>query len=124
MVDKTKTKNQREDCIFCKIVRGEIKADKIMDTDNFIVINDAHPVSLGHCLIIPKRHYETILDLPSTLGSELVAIAKKQGLRLIKEGKADAFNINQNNFKAAGQLVMHYHLHVIPRKMGDGLKLG
>lgn len=117
MVEKNK------DCVFCKIIKGEIKADFICESDNFIVINDVHPASLGHCLIMPKKHYETILDLPSTLGSELVSLAKKQGLRLIKEQKADGFHLNQNNFKAAGQLVLHYHLHVIPRKTGDGLKL-
>ncbi len=117
-------REKNKDCIFCKIVSGEIKADKIIDTDNFIVINDAHPISKGHCLIIPKNHYETLLDLPSTLGTELFDLAKKQGLRLVKEQKAEGFNLVQNNFKAAGQLVPHYHLHIIPRKIGDGLKIG
>ncbi|MDP1728589.1 MAG: HIT domain-containing protein, partial [archaeon] len=69
-----------------------------------------------------KKHYETILDMPSSLGSELVDIAKKQGLRLIKEGKAEGFNLFQNNFKSAGQVVLHYHMHVIPRKINDNFK--
>lgn len=111
-----------KDCVFCKIVRGEIKNEFIYDSDNFIVVNDIAPATPGHCLIIPKKHYETILDMPSSLGVEIMDIAKKQGLRLIKEGKAEGFNLFQNNFKSAGQVVPHYHLHVIPRKLGDTFK--
>jgi histidine triad (HIT) family protein len=113
---------QKEDCVFCKIVRGEIKAQIISDEENFIVFKDANPISEGHCLIVPKNHYETILDMPSTLGTELLSIAKKQGLRLIKEKKAEGFNLIQNNFTSAGQVVMHSHFHIIPRKDKDGLK--
>lgn len=111
--EKTKT-----DCVFCKIIAGEIPAARLYDGDNFIVINDAHPASLGHCLIIPKRHYKTILDMPSSLGGELLDIAKKQGLRLIKEGKADGIKLVNNNYASAGQAVMHFHVHVIPHKTG------
>ncbi len=105
-----------EDCVFCKIVNGEIPLEFLYDSDNFIVINDAHPQTEGHCLIISKKHYATLLDLPNTLGSELVLIAKKQGLRLIKEKKATGFNFDQNNFSSAGQVVSHLHFHIIPRK--------
>ena len=55
-----------EDCVFCKIIKGEIKTDKVSDEENFIVINDANPVSEGHCLVIPKKHYATVLDIPSS----------------------------------------------------------
>jgi len=110
--------NKKEDCVFCKIIEGKIPADKVYEGDNFIVINDAHPVSDGHCLIIPKKHYFTVLDLPSLLGSELLAIAKAQSLRLIKEGKADGIKFVNNNFEAADQAVPHFHFHVIPEKNG------
>jgi histidine triad (HIT) family protein len=110
------------DCIFCKIIKGEIKTDKVDETDNFIVINDANPVAEGHCLIIPKKHYETILDVPNTLGTELVLLAKKNSIRLIKEGKADGIKLVNNNYKASGQLVPHFHMHVIPHK--EGKKVG
>ncbi len=120
MVEK---EQKNKDCVFCKIIAGDIPADKIYDSDNFIVMNDAHPVAVGHCLIIPKKHFVNLLDLPSTLGTELLDIVKKQSLRLIKEKKAEGFNILQNNFKAAGQVVMHSHLHIIPRKNNDGLKV-
>lgn len=108
----------KKDCIFCKIAKGEIKADKVADEENFIVINDANPVSSGHCLIIPKKHYETVFDLPASLGGELLSIAKKQGLRLIKEGKAEGIKLVSNNYEAAGQIVKHFHLHIIPEKKG------
>jgi len=114
---------KKEDCIFCKIIGGEIPCSKIYEDDNFWVMNDAQPLSDGHCLIIPKKHYATILDMPPSLGTELVSLAKKQGLRLIKEKKAEGFNLVQNNFSSAGQFVMHVHFHIIPRKKGDGLKI-
>ena len=107
---------KENNCVFCKIVNGEIKANILSDEENFIVMDDAHPASEGHCLIIPKRHYATIFDLPNTLGTELLTITKQQGMRLIKEGKAEGIKLVNNNFEAAGQVVKHFHLHVIPEK--------
>jgi len=118
MNEKTKEKQKTEDCIFCKIARGEIKGDVIADEDNFIVMNDIDQSILGHCLVIPKKHYETILDMPATLGTELVDIAKKQSLRLIKEGKAEGIKLVNNNYEASGQFIKHFHLHIIPEKKG------
>lgn len=110
--------DKKSECIFCKIASGETKSDFIYEDDNFFVVNDKFPVADGHCLIIPRKHYETILDIPSSLGTELISIAKKQGLRLIKEKKAEGFKLVNNNFKASGQVVPHFHLHVIPEKEG------
>ena len=111
-----------KDCVFCKIVGGEILAEKIDETDNFFVIKDANPVAEGHCLIISKKHYQTLFDLPLTLGTELVALAKKQGFRLIQEKKADGIKFVNNNYPASGQMVFHFHLHVIPHKEGKKIK--
>ena len=122
MAKKENIQNKKEDCVFCRIIAGEIKANIVSDEENFIVMNDAHPASDGHCLIIPKRHYTTIFDLPNTLGTELLTIAKQQGLRLIKEGKAEGIKFVTNNYGAAGQVVKHFHLHVIPHK--DGKQVG
>ena len=112
-----------DDCIFCKIVKGEIPAEKIQDGENFIIINDVNPVSEGHCLIISKEHYETIFDLPSEFGKELVEITKLHAKRLIDEGKAEGINIVNNVNEAAGQIVNHFHIHIVPRKKDDGLKI-
>jgi histidine triad (HIT) family protein len=114
---------EEKDCVFCKIISGDIKAEIIAEEDNFIIMNDKFPKTKGHCLIIPKKHYTTLLDIPSSLGTELISLVKKQGLRLMKENKSEGFNLIQNNFSAAGQVVMHAHFHVIPRKAGDSVKL-
>jgi len=112
---------QKEDCIFCKIVKGEIESKKVYSDENFIGILDINPVSEGHSLIISKKHYETILDMPSSLGGELLDAIKKVSLKLMEEGRAEGFNILQSNDKVAQQEVPHLHFHVVPRKKDDGL---
>ena len=111
-----------EDCIFCKIIKGKIPSTRVYDSDNFIGILDIHPKSPGHTVIIPKKHFNNLLDMPNTLGTELLEAIKEIGLELIRDGKGEAFNIIVNNGEAAGQVVMHAHIHIIPRKKGDGLK--
>jgi histidine triad (HIT) family protein len=107
-----------KDCVFCKIARGEIPASKIYENDNFISFPDSNQEIEGHSLIISKKHFETILDLPSSLGMELLDCIKNTSLKLMKEHKSDGFNIAQNNFDAAGQVVKHIHFHILPRKKG------
>ncbi len=107
-----------EDCIFCKIFSGEISTEKIFEGRNFFVVNDLNPVSKGHCLIISNEHFETIFDLPSDLGKELIEIIKEQGKRLIDKGLADGIKLVNNNYESSGQVVKHFHLHVIPEKSG------
>jgi histidine triad (HIT) family protein len=114
--------NKKEDCIFCNIAQGKIPCDKIYEEDNFIVFNDIKPISEGHCLIIPKKHYATIFDIPSILGTELINTIKRQGLRLIKEEKADGIKIINNNYESAGQVVKHFHIHVVPYKKDNPVK--
>ncbi len=108
-----------KECIFCKIARKEIPVEVIFENDNFIVFPDAHPKVEGHCLIIPKKHFTNILDFPDSLGAELIETVKKVAEIKIKQG-ADGFNLMQNNFESAGQVVMHMHFHFLPRKKGDG----
>ena len=112
------------DCIFCKIARGEIDSKKIYEEDNFFGILDIHPVAEGHTLIISKKHFKTILDMPSSLGCELIDAVKKVSLDLIKQKKAEGFNLIVNSGESAGQIVHHFHAHVIPRRKGDGLRIG
>ncbi len=111
-----------EDCIFCKIVKGEIPSTKTYEDDSFIGILDIHPKAEGHTLLIPKSHFKTFLDMPGTLGNEMLEAVKHVGLDLIKQGRGEAFNVFVNNGETAGQVVMHVHIHVIPRKKNDGLK--
>lgn len=114
--------NYDKDCIFCKVVKGEIPSTKVYEDDNFIGILDIHPKAEGHTLLITRSHFKTLLDVPNTLGNEILEAVKHIGLNLIKEGKGEGFNVFVNNGEVAGQVVLHAHIHVIPRKKGDGLK--
>ncbi len=107
------------DCIFCKIANGEIPSKKIYENDNFFSILDINQKVEGHSLIISKKHFEILLDIPENLSSELLDCIKKTAMKIIKEKNADGFNIINNNFESAGQLVMHFHVHIFPRKKND-----
>ena len=111
-----------KDCIFCKIAKGEIPATKTYEDDNFIAFLDVNQFVKGKTLIIPKKHFETVLDMPSSLGNEMLEAIKKVSFNLIKEGKGEGFNLLINNYEVAGQVVLHAHIHILPRKKGDGLK--
>lgn len=111
-----------EDCIFCKIARGEIKSEFVAESNNFFAIRDVHPVAKGHTLIIPRKHFVTLLDIPTKLGEEFLKITKEVASDILDKKLGDGFNLLMRNLEAAGQEVRHAHLHVIPRKEGDGLK--
>ncbi len=111
-----------KDCIFCKIAKKEISSKIISETNNFIAILDAYPKAKAHALIIPKKHYITILDIPNKLGSEMLEFIKKISSDILEKKYGDGFNILMNNLPPAGQIVTHAHIHIIPRKDGDGLR--
>jgi histidine triad (HIT) family protein len=108
-----------KDCIFCKIANGEIPEERIYENDNFFSIHDAKPKTKGHALVISKKHFENSLELPNTLGVELLDCIKNTMIKSIEENKSEGFNIISNNFEAAGQVIKHMHFHVLPRKKGD-----
>lgn len=111
-----------QDCIFCKIAAGDIPCFKIYETDHILSFLDIGPVNKGHALVIPKAHYKNIWDLPSDLGKEIISAAQIAGDAIVKTTGADGLNLIMNNNKAAGQLVFHAHLHLIPRFNEDGLE--
>ena len=110
------------DCVFCKIAKGEIKSEIIGECDNFIAIRDINPVIEGHTLVIPKKHFVTLLDIPDKLGSEMLGFIKKTAGELMEAKLGDGFNLVMNNLEVAGQEVMHAHVHVVPRKEKDGIR--
>ena len=114
---------QEGNCIFCKIIRGEIKSEVIAESNSFIAIREIKPHAPGHTLIIPRNHFVTLLDIPDKYGEELLRFTKQVASELMDKKSGDGFNILMNNLECAGQLVMHAHIHVIPRKEGDGLRL-
>lgn len=105
-----------ENCIFCKIIKKEIKSDLIYEDKSFIIINDINPISKGHCLLIPKQHFQTILDLPQEYSSQILNLIKKYSSNLINQGLASGIKLIQNNFPSAGQTINHFHIHIIPQK--------
>jgi histidine triad (HIT) family protein len=112
-----------KDCIFCKIIKGEIPAEKTYEDDNFIAFLDIKPKAEGHTIIIPKNHFRNLLDMPTSLGNEMLEAIKKVSLDLIKQKKATGFNLIVNNEPTAGQIVFHAHIHILPRKKDDKLKM-
>ncbi len=110
-----------KDCIFCKIIKGEIPAYKIYEDDFCLAFLDISNDSYGHTLVIPKKHYENIMTCDNSTLSRLIETCKKLGTHYVKDCGFDGFNIFNNNGKSAGQSVMHLHLHIRPRKEGDGL---
>ena len=108
-------------CIFCKIINGEIPSTRIYEDDDFVIMLDIGPASFGHALLIPKDHYANIYEMPEELLSKCICLAKKWGEKMVKAFGADGLNLVQNNGLAAGQTVFHYHLHLIPRYDKDGV---
>jgi len=114
---------KNKNCIYCQIARKEKSSDVLTERDNFVAIKNPEAKMEGHTLIIPKKHFVTILDIPNTLGSELLKIIKDVASDLMDKKLGDGFNIIQNNLEVAGQVVMHAHFHIIPRKDNDGVKV-
>ena|SRR3989344_9175267 len=107
-------------CLFCKIAEKEIPASIIFEDDAAAAFLDVHPQTLGHTIVIPKEHRETILDTPE---NELASVfgAVKKAVELIKRKlHPDGFTIGMNHGKAGGQVVPHLHIHIMPRWNGDG----
>jgi len=110
------------ECVFCKLAEGN--HEKIIyENDNFFSVSDIKPITEGHSLVISKKHFKTTLDIPDSLGGELLDCIKNTSLKLMEKTKAEGFNVMNNNFSVAGQIVHHSHFHIIPRKEGDGFKL-
>jgi len=111
------------DCIFCRIAAGEMRAVRILETPTVLAFLDIAPVHYGHTLVIPKAHHQNLLELPDSLWMEMGQVCRQVAQALLATLAAQGFNIGMNNFEAAGQVVFHAHLHVIPRFDGDGLQL-
>ena len=108
------------DCIFCKIVKGEIPSSKVYENDKFLAFLDIMPLNKGHTLVIPKKHYETVLDIPEEGLKEMSIIIQKITKALSLAIAPDGYNVFCNNKKAAGQEVPHLHFHIAPRFTNDG----
>ena len=108
-----------EDCIFCKIVKGEIPCNKIYENDKVLSFADINPINTGHVLIIPKTHAETIWEIEIEDLTAIHQSSLKIARALKTVLKPDGIAFLQLNGKAVNQVVPHYHLHLIPRKTTD-----
>ena len=110
-----------DDCLFCRMVAGQIPVTKIYEDEVVLAFLDIGPISDGHTLVIPKQHFEKLHDCPPELlgrvGSQLGKIAGAVTAAM----NSDGYNVLCNNGRAAGQLIEHLHFHIIPRNTGDGV---
>lgn len=109
-----------DSCIFCKIANGEIPSNTIYEDDKFRVILDNGPATKGHALVLPKEHYANLFEMPEELFADAAKVAKKVASDIKDKLSCDGLNLVQNNGETAGQTVMHFHLHIIPRYENDG----
>lgn len=110
------------DCIFCKIVAGEIPVKKIFEDESHIAFLDIFPASKGHSLVIPKAHFVDIHSTPADVYGGIAAAAKKVADLLQSKLGSDGISIFQMNKEAGWQTVFHVHMHVVPRWDGDALQ--
>ena len=113
-----------QECIFCRINKGEIPSNTIYENEEFRVMLDRFPASKGHILIIPKKHVDDIYDLDPESAGRLFELATRFASIIKRTFGNEGLNLVQNNGKAAGQTVPHYHLHMIPRYKDDQIQLG
>ena len=107
-----------DNCIFCKIAAGEIPSETVYEDEQFRAILDLGPASAGHTLILPKAHFKDVTEISDEYAANVLKVAAKLGKAMKKGLGCEGFNLVQNNGEAAGQTVMHFHMHVIPRYEG------
>ncbi|XP_044492397.1 adenylylsulfatase HINT3 isoform X2 [Mangifera indica] len=113
--------NQNNDCVFCKIIRGESPAFKLYEDDMCLCILDTSPLSHGHSLIIPKSHFSSLEATPPSVVAAMCSKVPIISNAIMKTTDSDSFNLLVNNGAAAGQVIFHTHIHIIPRKAHDCL---
>ena len=110
-----------DDCIFCKIINGAVPSSKVFEDEDFIAFLDIMPLNKGHTLVVPKKHCETIDDMPEQILAKIGPALKTLSRAVAAAAGATGVNLILSNGKTAGQLVPHFHFHIIPRREGDGL---
>ncbi len=113
-----------EDCIFCAIIRKEAPASFVYEDDQVVAFLSNRPVNEGHTLVVPKKHYENIYEIPEEEIAYLFKIVKRVAVAVRDAMTAEGIRVVQNNGWAAGQVVFHFHVHVIPIKLHEGFTHG
>jgi histidine triad (HIT) family protein len=112
----------QSNCIFCKIIAGEIPSATIYEDDNFKVIMDIFPAAKGHAIILPKKHSANLYELDDISAANALLVARKVATAIQAELNCEGINLLQNNGEIAGQSIFHFHIHLIPRYANDQVK--
>ena len=110
----------RNECIFCMIVKKKIPSKILFENEKNLAFLDIYPIYKGHTIVIPKKHYQNLEDIPENDLTEIVKVVKDLAILIHNKLEIDGYNILQNNFEAAGQVIKHFHIHIIPRSKNDG----
>lgn len=113
----------KDDCIFCKLANGVFPTNTVYEDEDFRAILDMGPATEGHALVLPKEHADNLLELSDETAAKALIVARTVAEKLKSKLGADGINIVQNNGAVAGQTVMHFHIHVIPRYENDGQEI-
>jgi histidine triad (HIT) family protein len=111
------------DCVFCKIIQGQLPSAKVLETASAVAFLDIQPLAPGHLLLVPKEHYATLLDMPAREVGDLTAEIPRLARATLRAVAAPAVTVTSNNGNEAGQEVAHVHFHVIPRHRADGVQI-
>lgn len=106
-------------CIFCSILSGKLPSAQVYSDPDFMVIMDKYPINRGHVLVIPTKHYDTLLQMPAPEVGKLYSVVPAVAEAVVAALGADGFNVGQNNGIAANQIVPHVHVHIVPRFIDD-----
>ncbi len=112
-----------DNCIFCKIIAGEIPSYTVYEDDDFKAIADVNPASKGHIIILPKEHAANVFELDEKIAGKVFVVAKKIATAVKKVYNPAGINILQNNGEKAGQTVFHFHMHIVPRYEDDDIQM-
>jgi len=110
-----------DDCLFCRMVDGQVPVTGIYEDQFVLAFLDIRPVSDGHTLVIPKQHFSRLDECPAELLGQVCSRLGKIAAAVVAAVNCDGYNLLCNNGRAAGQLVEHLHFHIIPRNKGDGV---
>ncbi len=108
-----------ENCVFCKIVSGEINSYVVKESENFLAFLDIHPHAPGHTLVVPKKHFQNLKEFDENLGNEFIKIIKETMLLISKALNTTDFTLGINEGPLSGQTILHLHFHILPRFKND-----
>lgn len=115
-------KAKRADCLFCKIISGEIPSFRVYEDDAVLAFLDIKPVNPGHVIVVPKKHSEGFHDADEETLKRLIVATQKVANGVANAMETPGFNIEENNGTIAGQVIQHLHFHIVPRRPDDGLR--